>query len=313
MITNKSVNRLLLLTVVIYVAVSIAIRKLTFLELPLYVSLIVSEAMVLLPSIVYFRVKHVAIREVIPFKKMKFSVWVLVVVCTYLMYPLMTVLNSLTLFFVESETASMMAEIQNGNFFIYTLVMACLPAFVEEFVFRGVLFQTYKKSKLLPAVLLSGFLFGCMHMNFNQFLYTFALGLYMALLIEATGSILSSMLAHFTINFTSVAMSYLLDFLNKAMPGTGLDESSMLQESGNFLSSMDKETVIVMAFAVAFIGIISIGTTAGAIGIYIAISKLSGKWNHVKTMFRGGNRERLLTLSLLPAVVIMVGIMIRFR
>lgn len=306
--SNKNVNRVFLITVAVYLGVSLLLGFVTTIRMSVNAGLLLSQALVLLPSLIYCGIRRIPLGEVVPFRKMKFSVWILVVVCTYLMYPLLIVLNALTLFFVESGTTDLMGIATQNHFLIATLLMAGVPAFVEEFVFRGMLFSTYKKSKLLPAVFLSAFLFGCMHLNFNQFLYAFALGIYLAFLVEATGSILSSMLAHFTINFTSVLMTYALPKLLQAAGG-GL-ETQTPAPSGKFLSTMDEGSLLIMMIGVVFWAAIALGTTAGGIGVYIAISKISGRWEHVKTMFRQGTRERLLSISVVIAAVLAIAFMI---
>ena len=53
-------------------------------------------------------------------------------------------------------------------------------------------------------MLLSALLFGMVHMNFNQMGYAFVLGISMALLVEATGSIWASIIFHITVNARSV-------------------------------------------------------------------------------------------------------------
>lgn len=308
--SNKSVNRLFLITVAIYIGVSLILGRLPLLRLPVSVVLILSEALILIPSLIYLKVKGISVGALIPFRKMKFSVWVLVVVCTYLMYPLLVVMNALTLFFVKSGTVEMMNAATQGNFLVAALLMAVLPAFAEEFVFRGVIFGTYKRSKMLPAALLSGFLFGCMHLNLNQFLYAFVLGVYMAFLVEATGSILSAMLAHFTVNFTSVVMSYALSALNSAA-GDLMEQAgaNLPTEAGGFLSSMDEASLLMMALSLLFWAVISLGTTAGAVGVYIAISKISGRWEYVKGMFRRKTKEQLLTVPVIIAIALAAAMM----
>lgn len=309
--SNKSVNRIFLITVVIYIGVSLILGRLPLLRLPVSVILILSEALILMPSLIYLKVKGISVGTLIPFRKMKFSVWVLVVVCTYLMYPLLVVMNALTLFFVKSGTVEMMNAATQGNFLVAALLMAVLPAFAEEFVFRGVIFGTYKRSKMLPAALLSGFLFGCMHLNLNQFLYAFVLGVYMAFLVEATGSILSAMLAHFTVNFTSVVMSYALSALNSAA-GDLMEQAgaNLPTEAGGFLSSMDEASLLMMALSLLFWAVISLGTTAGAVGVYIAISKISGRWEYVKGMFRRKTQEQLLTVPVIIAIALAAAMMV---
>ncbi len=311
MSSNKSINRMFLITIVIYIGVSLLLGQLPNLRLPVSVMLILSEALILLPSLIYLKVKGISVGALIPFRRMKFSVWVLVVVCTYLIYPLLVVMNALTLFFVKSGTVEVMNAATQGNFLAAALLMAVLPAFVEEFVFRGMVFGTYKRSKMLPAALLSGFLFGCMHLNFNQFLYAFVLGVYMAFLVEATGSILSAMLAHFTVNFTGVVMSYALSALNSGA-GELMEQAGerLPAETGSFLSSMDEGSLLIMAVSLLFWAAISLGTTAGAVGVYIAISKISGRWEYVKGMFQRKTKEQLLTVPVIIAIALAVAMMV---
>ncbi len=320
MLSNKKVNRLFLVIVLIFLAVKFLIGKLELVTLPDEMSLILSEAIILLPTLGYCLIKKISVKELIPFKRMKLSVWILVIVCTYLMYPLLIVLNAITLIFVKSGTVELMSMVGGSGFLVATLLMAVLPAFAEEFLFRGTLFGTYKRSKMLPAVFLSAFLFGCMHMNFNQFLYAFVLGIYLAFLVEATGSILSSMLAHFTINFTSVLVSFLLPMVQNSMAqvesatgmtgGTGLDSQTALQ-AGDFLNTLDGSALMLFVMGIAIWAVIAIGTTAGAVGVYIAISKISGRWEYVKGMFRRGTKERIITGSVIVAMVLMVAVIIR--
>ena len=50
------------------------------------------------------------------------------------------------------------------------------------------------------AALMSGLLFGCFHLNINQALYAFVMGIVFAYMVEATGSLWSSVIAHFAVN-----------------------------------------------------------------------------------------------------------------
>lgn len=313
MSSNKSVNRLFFVTVILYLGVSLLVGRLAAARLSTNAALVLSEALILIPALIYCLVKKISVRELIPFKKMKFSVWILVIVCTYLMYPLLIVLNAVTLFFVESGTVELVDMVTDESLFIAALLMAVMPAFCEEFVFRGILFGTYKRSKMLPAIFLSAFLFGCMHMNFNQFLYAFALGIYMAFLVEATGSILSSMLAHFVINFTSVLMSYALPALQGVMnsaSGAAGQDMQLPPQTGNFLATLDTTSLLLVVIGVAFWAMIAVGTTAGAAGVYVGISKLSNRWEHVKGMLHEGSGQRLITVSVVAAIAVMAAVMI---
>ncbi len=310
---NKSVNRLFLAVVVIYIGVSLGLSLLRsqvpfMSELPIYCSLLLSQSLIFIPCFVYCRWKHIKIRELIPYRKISFVTIILVIICTYLMYPLIVVLNAVSMLFSNSGTASVSELMQGQNLVLNTLFMAILPACVEEFMFRGVLFQTYKKSKMLPAILLSGFLFGCMHLNLNQFIYAFALGVYLAFLVEATGSIFSSMLAHFTLNFTSVAMTFLLPKIYEVLDVSQTEAMQQIQPGG-YAATMENSQLAVFLMGIMVWLAIALGTTCAAVGMYIAISKINGRWGYVKRMFRGGTKERLFTIPLILGMVIVFAFM----
>ncbi len=311
---NKSANRLFLLVVVLFIAASLALGFLVPVELPLPFTMILSEGIILVPALLYLWIKKIPLKVLVPFRKMKVPVWILVIICTYLMYPVIIVLNAISLFFVKSGTVGIQDMMSGQNFVVSALLMAVLPAFAEEFMFRGILFGSYRRSKMLAAIFLSAFLFGLMHMNFNQFLYAFALGIYFAFLVEATGSILSSMLAHFTVNFTSVLMTHFLlpkleEMMEQGVGGYGL--LVRLSLSGQSLPGiLDQDMTVLLLMGILVWGVIAIGTTAGAVGIYIGICHITGRWEYVKGMFRRGNRERLWSVPLVLAVLVCAGMIV---
>ncbi|BBF44377.1 CAAX amino terminal protease family protein [Lachnospiraceae bacterium KM106-2] len=88
------------------------------------------------------------------------------------------------------------------------LVVGLLPAICEEGVYRGIFYHEYRKVSIRKAIVVSGLLFGVLHMNINQFAYAVLLGMVFALVVEVTGSIISSVICHFIINATSVVASY---------------------------------------------------------------------------------------------------------
>jgi membrane protease YdiL (CAAX protease family) len=88
-----------------------------------------------------------------------------------------------------------------------------LPGLVEEIICRGVMLGAHSLRSLRAGVIISAVVFGVLHMNFNQIAYALFLGLLFALVVEATGSLLSVMLAHALFNAVSVSFVYLLPVL----------------------------------------------------------------------------------------------------
>lgn len=90
------------------------------------------------------------------------------------------------------------------------LICACiLPAFAEEVVFRGTVAQSLANGKSkLGALAISGALFALFHGNPAQTLHQFVLGALLTLLAFRSGSLWTSVIAHFFNNALVVALSY---------------------------------------------------------------------------------------------------------
>ena len=124
-------------------------------------------------------------------------------------YPVVTILNSFSMFFVENQVMTVMPYMMRMGLFPMFFSMAVMPAFNEELLFRGVLYGAYRRQSKKTGILFSALTFGLMHLNLNQMLYAIYLGIVLALMVEATGSIYTSMLMHFLLNGFNVVMNYM--------------------------------------------------------------------------------------------------------
>ena len=97
------------------------------------------------------------------------------------------------------------------------LVVAFLPAVLEEIIFRGFILRGLKDFGLLFSVLVCGGLFSLYHQNPVQTAYQFCCGVAFALIAFRSGSIFPTMLSHF-INNGAIVLVYHI---------TGLEEFPM--------------------------------------------------------------------------------------
>lgn len=112
---------------------------------------------------------------------------------------------------VINPVEMLVSEISIPVLFFVTVI--CAPIF-EELFFRKCLIDYIVPYGEVPAVLLSGFLFGMFHGNLSQFPYAFTLGAFFAMLYIRTGRIIYPMVLHAFINFFgSVAVTLVLDGL----------------------------------------------------------------------------------------------------
>lgn len=92
-----------------------------------------------------------------------------------------------------------------------TFVLAVVPAFAEEFFFRGLFLGDLLKNKVNPtvAIMLSGLFFALAHFEFNNTLAIWVLGSFLGYLYYVSGSLWVPIAAHFTNNFITVLLKYL--------------------------------------------------------------------------------------------------------
>ncbi len=120
-----------------------------------------------------------------------------------------------------------------GTYLFNILVIALVPAIVEEFMFRGVLQQLFFKwlKNIHIAIFFAAFVFSFIHFQFMTFLPRLFLGLILGYLFYWSKNILTSITAHFFNNAIGVSVVYFMssqaaDKVNKI--GAEVDTISIL-------------------------------------------------------------------------------------
>lgn len=96
-----------------------------------------------------------------------------------------------------------------GQLILYTFTVAMVPAFTEEFLFRGLLLQGFKPLGKHVAVWLSAVLFMLMHGSPDQTVHQLILGVVLGYTFVITGSIYIPMFIHFLNNFIVLVINYI--------------------------------------------------------------------------------------------------------
>lgn len=89
------------------------------------------------------------------------------------------------------------------------ILLAVIPAFAEEFLFRGIIFNGYKKHGLWLSAVVSSAMFAIVHLSVHQLVFPFIMGMVFSLIVHKTGSLKYSIITHFSNNFLVVAISYI--------------------------------------------------------------------------------------------------------
>ena len=137
------------------------------------------------------------------------------------------------------ESSSYYPDLSGAKIIPAFLVMAILPALVEEFLFRGVILNCCKNSMgSLATIFTVGFCFALFHGSPEQTVYQFIVGCVCALIAVKSGSILPSILMHVINNGIIVIFA----------------ACNMFDEEGNLIISQTANIIVIVFAVVALIG-----------------------------------------------------------
>jgi len=314
----KKINWLMVGTFALHIIVALMVYNFPDLfQIGILLNLSLGEILLFLPMAVYLLVwklsqgkkRHEAdeenekpqtLRERLHYNKVKPSTLLYALIFTWLSMPLTTLLNAISMLFVDNTVMALSEQILGVAFPVMLFFMAVVPAFCEETMFRGIVYGGYRKhGNKCTAVLLSGFLFGVMHMNLNQALYAFAIGVLLALLFEATDSILPTILFHFVYNAQSCCLLYLVE---EIVPGIYSDPANLEAAA----AAADLYTMIAVYIVIAAI------FTPLAICMLYKIAKNEGRVEQLKETLPGKKegKARIATASFVIATVLAVGFIV---
>ncbi|MDO5382748.1 MAG: CPBP family intramembrane metalloprotease [Eubacteriales bacterium] len=297
----KKINTFFPVLIIGYIALSIAAgfvmgiyEASTGKSIPLWITYVLGELILLIISLIYMAiVKMNPVRD-IPFKKIGLKNALQSILTGYLMIPMVLFLSNLSMLFSTNHLQESSQGLMSYPFLVQVILMAVIPPLVEETVFRGVFFGTYKRAGLLGGAVMSGLVFGCIHLNINQFVYAFTIGILFAVMVEATGSIWSSVLAHFAVNTYSIGMLKLLEL-------TGLLDK--IYEAQEISSSMEMstETMVITTIVQMFsLAVMAFGFMALVFISIKSMAKRSGRLEYIRAALKyrnpKGNGVHFVTL-----------------
>lgn len=202
-------NRLFLLSIVLSQLLVPAVILLGVQDIMLLQFLV--EFFMFLPCLIYLFMQKRPLKESIGINPLTWKQWLLLIPLAVCVDKIAEFVNVVSQLFTTNSVGSYMVElILRYPMPLAFFVIAVTPMICEEFIYRGVIYQGYRRSNILVAVVLSAFLFGIMHMNLNQFSYAVVLGVLFCLINEAAGSILPSLMMHLYINGRSVVLLYMV-------------------------------------------------------------------------------------------------------
>lgn len=292
---TKGINRLFLFLIVWqltgYLGIAFLMRGMSTVA-----GTLISQALLFLPVVLYLLIKRINPTKWIPLKPIRISTILMTVLLTFLLMPLVSLINLVSMLFSTNLVSQSSEQWASNPFLVNLFMIAIFPAIAEELTFRGIFYHAYREKGILIGAFASALVFGIIHMNFNQFCYAFVLGLIFCGLVEITGSIFTSMIAHFVVNGWSVLLMHLQEKISQ-VAGSQAAESSV-EMTDNLLIA-----------AIGVYGIISVVCTILAALVLWWMIKHCKREEHMRWCFRkhplpAGMKKNFVTVSFAIAAVI---------
>lgn len=105
-----------------------------------------------------------------------------------------------------------------GWLILNIILLAGVPAILEELIFRGVILNGYKKLGAVPAMVITSLLFALIHGSVQQFVFPFLFGLILSFAALKTGTVLAPIIIHFVNNALVVILNYVNFSFEIAIP-----------------------------------------------------------------------------------------------
>ncbi len=296
---SKKANWAFLITIIGYIVFSYGIVFLfPFVADSLFFSNFFSEIVVILPIMIFIVISGEKTVNFLGFHKIKPGSVLMIVLFTFLSYPLITLLNLISQFWVDNEVILMIENMNVAQMpfgLLYLSIGIVAPIF-EEVTCRGAFYHSYKKSgSAFKAMMLSAVIFAVIHLNFNQAAYAFAVGILAVLLVEATGSIWSSILYHGLINGSQVILMY---FSLKADPEVYSESAALITKDFLILALAVYLMMTAITLPLAWAVLVWLGRHEGRQGM------LSGIWKGRKE-----KKDKMITVPFVLALILCISIM----
>lgn len=183
--------------------------------------LITEFIIVLAPSLIFLSVRKYDIPEVLRLKPVSFLN--LFIIFSMMLFSLwiVLILNLFNLWLLKAIFGRVITSplpINETPLLVNILLIGGTAGICEEVMFRGVIQRSFEKLGASRAILITGFLFGLFHMDFQKLLGTFLLGVLIGFIVYRTNSLFAGMFAHFANNSLAVTISTLVGKLSGDMP-----------------------------------------------------------------------------------------------
>lgn len=256
----------------------------------------------LVPAAIYFIITKKSVKQTLRLNKIRIKDALFMILIGIMSYPISIFFSLIATLVVPNNLAEVVSNLMSLPFIIMLVIMAVTPAITEEVTIRGIILSGYKGMSRYKSALITGLIFGMMHLDAHQFMYATALGFVLAMVVSVTNSIFAGCIVHFTMNATSLVIQKVL-FSVMDMSAVTSTQNSAITDLG----------ILPIIFSIVLYGTMAIGF---GVLIWLIIRNIERanigrgviEYQDNKSWIKSG--DKVFNLSFAFMIIVYIGIML---
>ena len=167
-------------------------------------------AIFILPGVLYCRLEGTVSPKELGFRGFRIQNVALIIFAALFLFSLSVLFGLADPDYVQTGAVTDVTSLSPQAVIYITVIYCILPAVTEEFVFRSIIYNKYKKYGVFSAAAFSSVLFALAHFSLSELPKFLICGVVLALVYEVSHSVFVSIAVHFLFNLLTVFSQKLL-------------------------------------------------------------------------------------------------------
>lgn len=271
----------------------------------LYSGLLITELiLILLPCLLFLKVKGSPIKEVLRLNRIGPKQILLVIGITIFTYPLAVLFQAIFIgilnIFRDLTPSGVPLPNDGIQYLISFFIIAVAPGICEEVMFRGVIMNTYGSIGYKKSIIITALLFGMFHFNIMNFIGPTVLGLIFGIIVYKTNSLYSAIIGHIANNSIALTIGFFLNQFQEEIDEMMMD-SAVQTESVSF--GIGNIVITLIFLALCFFTVKSLINKLEAV---VEVVKAEDEFEEIDYRPRGVDNIRYLPIVMVVSMFLLI-------
>lgn len=173
---------------------------------PLMALIIKNSIIFIIPIIIYINLTKSNVKRILMLDRPSNKDIFRAMLIGILAQPIVKFCYYLSSLFYSNQEVLFLESTNNYPLWLVILMAGLIPSIVEDITVRGVVLSGYNYKSKGIAAFMTAIMYAMLNLNPSKFLYAFVIGVILAYMVRATGSVVISIICHFIINTVQIIL-----------------------------------------------------------------------------------------------------------